>query len=688
MRTLAGMGTVAGHAVAGLRMNRGRTLTAVLGLAAGVAVLTAVWHAGSLDGGDRVTGPLLLAVVAGATAAAVDPRQLRAAAVLDLSGATRTQRRAVVVVEAAVLGLLAFPLGWLAGVGWTTAAGTRRPDVAIVGLFAVLVPTVVALFAGRMRTRVTAVDARGAAPPAPRPPVVRGTRGLLATGTALRLLTGFGLIWMGYWLASSTSSFFDLDLFLWPGIALAGGGLGLLLPFLVHATAAALDRLPWLTPNLDAALLRSRRKLLAPALLLGTVAALAVAVNGVLGAGLTEREQRRRQHLDQFEFTAGLHPDDVIVGRAQTGSLFEEALWSISEEDGDPGPYRLAAEAAERVRSAYPDAAVTTVEFLPAATVGADPQVPGPGQRWVAAGTPELLAALDLDRYAADLDAGRAVALDPTVLREGRATIDVYDYLSDRTPTVSGTVVVDAVAADLASIPLHLPALLVPPGLDVPEVVDLAPAPPLGPHALLVRLTHRATAVDAAAIAELVRPGSEPLATTYDDNGMRAWPGGERLSFPYDEGRLDAAETVTLHDPDEVRAAVLFVALVALVGLFVTLRLATVTRRSDEDVVEALGARPRTLRRLAVLQAAVLAALATSLGLAVGIVLTRAGIATYNSHGRFEGDSELPPIPLVVPPALWVGLVAVPLVAAALAWLLALRRPAPTPAALADGLLW
>ena len=681
MRTMAGMRTVAGHALAGLRMNRRRTITAVVGLAAGVAVLTAVWHAGSLDGGDRASGPLLLAVVAGATAASVDPRQLRAAAVLDLSGATRAQRRTVVVVEAAVLALLAFPVGWLAGVAWTTAAGTHRPDVVTVGLFAVPVPTFVALFAGRVRTRVTAVDARGAAPPAPRPPSGHVRQ-------ALRLLTGVGLVGVGYWLASSTSSWFDLDLFLWPGIVLAGAGLGLLMPFLVHAAAAALDRLPWLTPNLDAALLRSRRKLLAPAVLLGTVAALAVAVNGVLGAGLAEREQRRRQHLDRFEFTAGLHPDDVIVGRDQTGGFFEGALWSMSDEDGDPGPYRLAAEATERVRTTYPDAAVTTVEYLPAATVDADPLVPSPGQRWVATGTPELLAALDLDRYAADLDAGRAVALDPTVLREGRATIDVYDYLSDRTPTVTSTVEVDAVAADLASVPLHLPALLVPADLAVPRGADAGAGPPLGPHALIVRLTHRATAADASAILGLVGPGSEPVSTTYADGGTGAWPGGERLSLPYEEGRLDAAETVTLHDPDQVRVAVAVVALVALVGLFVTLRLATVTRRSDEDVVEALGARPGTLRRLAVLQATVLATLATSLGLAVGIALTRAGIATYNSHGRFEGDDVLPPIPLVVPSSLLVALVAVPLVAAALAWLLALRRPAPTPAGLADGLIW
>jgi hypothetical protein len=90
-----------------------------------------------------------------------------------------------------------------------------------------------------------------------------------------------------------------------------------------------------------------------------------------------------------------------------------------------------------------------------------------------------------------------------------------------------------------------------------------------------------------------------------------------------------------------------------------------------------------------VLQATVLAALATSLGLGVGIALTRLGIGDYNSAGRFGSPDVLPPIPVVVPGALWVGLVAVPLVAGAVAWLLARApSPAPSPAELADGLLW
>lgn len=719
MNLRAGRGTRARIEVAleaaraGLRTNRRRTATAVTGLALAVAVTSAGWRAEALGGGGVITGALLLGVIAAAVAAAVDPRQLRASAVLDLGGATRGQRRLVVVLEALVLALAALPFGVVGGEAVVAVAGGRRAPLAGVVVVGLGVPVLVALFAGRARTRVTAVDARGEGR--------HRARRLAPGGLAAEALVGVLAVWAGWALAASADDWFDLDLFLWPGLLLAGLGLGLLLPALVELVTAGLDRLPWLVANVDGALLRSRRRLLTPALLLGTVAALAVAVHGVLGAGLAEREQRRHRYLDGFRFTAGLDADQVIVA---PGSLFglEQQLAGLGV-DGEPTSLpRLVDEAEARLRAGYPGAEVTGIDLLPRVTAVGDPRLPDPDGRDVAVATPELLAALGLERYAPDLAAGRAVALDPTVVRgDGTALVELPSDggSSGDVGVVDGggggdgfgvgvtqTMVVapagddgprgavPAVVADLDAVPLRLPALLVPPGSGLPDgdepVLDDRDGLAQGPNALVVRLPGAVAPGDARQMADLVRAGGGFTSTAIlPTTEVEAWAGDAAETYPYDHGRLDDTGTVGLRRPGEVRSAVAMVGLVALLGVFVTLRLAAVTRRSDEDVIEALGARPATLRRLAVLQATVLAALATSLGLGVGIALTRLGIGDYNRVGRFGSPDVLPPIPVVVPGALWVGLVAVPVVAGVVAWLLARApAPAPSPAELADGLLW
>lgn len=693
MKHLAGAEVVVSHALAGLRMNRGRSLTAGAGLSASVAVMTAAWHARSLGDGGQVAGMVLLVLLVAATAISVDPRQLRAAAVLDLSGATRLQRRAVVVVEALVLANPAAVIGWVVGGGAALAAGTEVPTFAAVWAWTIVVASLAALVTGRIRTRVTTVDAQGHAParwvpgPGVFPPERSHPRRRSVTShgrpSGYRLLVGACFVWAGYGLAASSESFFDLDLLLWPGSILVWIGMALVLPVAMFAAAWLLDRTPWLPANLGAALLRTRWHLLGPALVLGMATAFAVAVHGILGAGLDEREHRRRAYLDTFEFTASTDARHVVVGRAPSTFLFEPFLWSAADEDGDIGPLRLAPDVADRVRARYPDAAVAPIFYLPGSATQVDRVLPDPDDRWIAIGTPELLAAAGLTRYADDLAAGRAIALDPSVVRDGQATIELLDLYQYGSPRVSDTIGLPVVVADLPSVPLQLPGVLVPPNVDVPSSADPDNPTPLGPHSLLVRLSRPATTADATALADLVTPGSEPgLSGSSDYGRIEATTGATELTYPYDNGQLDAAASVGLREPGEVRVAVGLVALVALLGLFVTLRLATVTHRADEQVVESLGAHSSTLRRVAVVQATVATALAISVGFALGIVLTRLGIADYNS------GTDLPPIPIIVPPVLWVGLVAVPLLSGLIAWLLAWRRPTLSPAGLADGLLW
>jgi hypothetical protein len=635
-------------------------------------------HADSLGGAGKSAGIALVTIVAGSTALSPDVRQLRASAVLDLSGATRLQRRAVVLAEVLVLANVATLLGWVVGGLVANAAGNPRPLLSEVWVLTMLAACVAGLF-GRFRTRVTAVDAQGH-------PTPGGLSRQVAPPRWRLLVVGGLLVWAGYALAASSRSFWDLDLTLWPGITLVGAGLAFLLPFLITAAAGVLGRLPWLAPNLAAGLLRSRRAILGPALVLGMVVAFAVAVQGILGAGLDEREQRRQARLDDYTFTAGLDPHDVIVGRSPGRGPFARLAWSLGQADADLGPLRLAPDAADRVRTDYPDATVTPIVYLPATAHRLDSLVPDTNGSSVALATPELLAATGTEAYADDISAGRAVALDPLAVRRGQAEIELFDVHQDYAASV-GSVNVPAVVADLPSIPLELPTLLVPPDLDLGRDlgIDLRPGTEagLGPHELIVHLPRPATTGDAFALDNLVTPGSEPDGSDPDLGlDVAAWTGSEVLTYPRDEGKLDAAQSVGLRQPGEARVAVGLVALVALIGLFVTLRLANATRRADEEVVESLGAHGSTLRRLAVVQATVVTALATSTGFAVGIALTWQGIARYN------GEADLPPIPLIIPPVLWIGAVAVPALAGAIAWLLAWRRPSPGPAGLADGLLW
>jgi hypothetical protein len=133
---------------------------------------------------------------------------------------------------------------------------------------------------------------------------------------------------------------------------------------------------------------------------------------------------------------------------------------------------------------------------------------------------------------------------------------------------------------------------------------------------------------------------------------------------------------VVLDSPADVRVATAVAVAVSLVALAVALRLAALTGRSDDDLLDVIGAPAATRRRAAVVQALVLGLLTVPLGVGVGVAAARVGIRGYNVHGRFTDGVELPPIPLTVPGALLVGAAVVPL-AAALATSLAARRRRP-----------
>jgi hypothetical protein len=301
----------------------------------------------------------------------------------------------------------------------------------------------------------------------------------------------------------------------------------------------------------------------------------------------------------------------------------------------------------------------------------------------VARGTPELLAALGLEGVEAELAGGRAIALDPSTLSGGKVSLVVSTDDADRRHTLP------AVAVDPRRVPFHLPAVLVPPDIELAPTNPQVTTEEGEPDALVVRLTQPASPADLATLRSVGASGIDDAMS--ESFAVQAWAGHQEIREPFESGRLDDSRGVGIRRPRDVRVAVGSIAVIATIGLLVALRLAAASRQADEDVIEMVGADRGTIRRLVALQAAVLTALATSLGRAVGIGLTRLGLARYNVRGRFGSGidgTDLPPIPAIVPPVLLAALAAVPLGAALVAWLLALRRRPPGPTVVADGLLW
>jgi hypothetical protein len=633
--------------------------------------------AGRLDQAYLQGGALLVATVAAGVAAAVDRRELRAMAAADGCGASALQRRLEVLVEGVLLGLAALPLGLAAGAGLCALAGADGPRVLPTVATALVVPGLVTLFAGRVRTRVTVVDATADSG-------VPGGAGRRIDG--LRLLAGVGCVLTAALLSRRLRAFWELDLAIGPLIVLAAVGLVLALPPVVGWVGGGLARARSVPLALAGTALRDRRRLLAPAAALGAVAALVVAVQAVVGLGLAEREQARREHVGATSrLTAGLSDRDVFVGRTSglLGFGWLGALGSVPPAPGTLLNPAVPDGLARQVQAAVPGARVAEVDVLPVQVLG-DPLVPSALSHRVAVGTPELLAALGLERFAADLDAGRAVALDPSAVVDGGVTLRGLHQLAP-----SWRRSVPARVVQRRVVPQYQPAVLLSAAMAI-EVRSVVPVADdwqvINPAALVVGFDRAASAADLAAIETAVHavpdtPGAvgAPLSVV---------SGGHRVIGALDEDRLDESYAVVLESPADVRLAVGVAVAVTLVALAVALRLAALTGRPDDELLDMLGARPATLRRAAVDQALVLGLLAVPLGATIGVLAARVGLDAYNGSGRFADGVELPPIPVTVPASLVVGAVLVPLVAALVAGLLAGRRRPADLQSVADRLAW
>jgi hypothetical protein len=507
-------------------------------------------------------------------------------------------------------------------------------------------------------------------------PRARSARRARISGTVRLLGAGF-LVLCGIALPGSARSWFDLDLTLVPGLILIGIGLALIAPMLLAAAGRVLaTAAPRPSAHLAGRLAVDHRRALGPAACLVAAGTAAVVVQAVLGTGLVAREAHRRATLT---LRAGTRSDQVIVDAAALRRLGPYT----SVPTGPPEDLGLTLQEIARLRDAAPGAVVAPV-VVPmsaaaaqgqlsvgaplllalGAAVSVDPRIDA-GNGRVALATPELLRALDLERFAREVTAGRALVLDRSVpVSNGMVTLSYTDPEQLNT----GSARMPALVVGGAAIPTRLPAVVVAESALRSQVKI---GPDRATFGAVLRLPHPASRAEVDAIASAV-PANVVLAGDAVDV--------DRL----EDTRLDAASSVVVRSSADVVGGVLLVGLAGVVALLVGLRFAALAHRAEDDLFEVVGAPGATLRRIAAWQGALVTVVGVSLGAAVGLIGTASGIARYNSKGR----GELPPIPFDVPGPLLVGLLVLPVAGAAIAWAAAGRRPAVDPALLAERMAW
>ncbi len=617
-----GLPLVARLAERELRRRPAATIAAAVAAGAAGAVLAGAATRGG-SSAARAVAAVVLVTASAALASATDPTQRAEADLLVRQGCLRTVLRlatwsaavATVAVPAAAAALIA---------GLATGAVADRVDEALV--LALVLPA-----AGAWSTAGSSLPER-----------IAGSRRSRHAVRAARLVAGLLLVLAGAALPTTSQSGSDIDLLLPLAIAAAVAGFALLAPSAVGLATAATTLLPSPAARVGAtALARNRRGLTVAVTLLAAVTCL-LAVQAVLGEGLGERERDRRAALHALgPATIAGQDRVVVVDRSRDFPQYSES---------SPGASPAAVEDARRGAPDASVAAVTGVDLVARSgrpvygvarndvTLLRDAVAPID----VAVATPELLGVLALDPALAAGDT--AIVLDARVLRPD----GTVELASTGTGPPMRRAALDATPGRVEA---GLPAVLLPPGL-VPGGGDGT----VGSRFAVVRYRGRPS-------DEQLRRLSQATFTEVD-----------RGDSPVDiteANRTDRVSTVWVRDrSDTGRMLIWLLVLAASAALVAQLGLRLAVRREDE-VLALLGAARRTLVAVAAIRGAIIGVVGAALGGTVGLVATAVGLARYDAVGRFGGNDPLAPIQFSVPPAVWIGTAAVPLVAALLGALLA-----------------
>lgn len=630
-----------------LTRRRGATVAAgALGIVAGSTIVRSP-EVGTAALPPAAVAAVLLFAVPAALAAGTNPAQRREADILLRLGTRRYVVRLAVIL--AVAGATAVTA--LATVLLAAAVGIVDPYTTDSALtVAVLFPLAGALLTSGARL-----------------PVAVGCRPARAR-TALRAISGVAAIALGYLSGLTMSSGSDVGLILPLSLAVVFGGLFLLAPLVVGLLGRAVRRAPGYEARLAGAEVRRVRRALTVPVAITACAACLLVVEAMLGVGLHQREQDRSEAIKALgPATAGLSGRQLLLGRGLTP--FRD---SFLDDLQGPQTGQVAAKARQLVPRAEVVASVRGLSFTtrsarpvfgnlhhfdfndPAASGGAS----------VAVATPELLSALGLDSALAT--GNRALVLDGRVLRsDGTTRLAVTSVGSpdDAEAPVrsfrSRLVTRDQLAA-------AVPAVLIPEGLLGGRSSKLV-------GSLVVRFPTRPT-----------------------ESEVRALQDGLNTSVVRGDKPVDVAATNRTDDIDiiaprtgaEVGRLTISLAIASALAVLVAQAALSLAHRRDDEILHLLGSSRRAVAQVAAVRGALIGVAGTLVGAAVGLGGTLVGLAYYADHGRFSTPDPLLAIPVVVPPAVVVAIVVLPLLSAAIGAALAWTRPLVDPPRQAERLAW
>ena len=580
-----------------------------------------------------------------------------------------------VVLLALVVPVLAAPLTvWVAGRAARSSARPGRPGVlatvgnvaggAVLVLLAVVMPPLAVALVALKLTAGSWSSSR----------VARAGGALLALAVVGVMVLAVG----------NSTTWFDMSLVLLfggPGLVVAVVVLGM------HAVTLGSGAAAHAGPRARLALapLVGRRRMVAP--LVGVVcfvAAMSVS-QAVVGASFGEREANRERDLPTLTAVAGNRADQAIVVMppvdvAQLRAIAAErtagtsAAAVVIEQVGFRAPAVNELLFGAIDLSAF-GGGVSVLTTGPAAP-GAD-EDPAAAQRWVGVVAPEDLAALGWSSAEPALDAGQVV------------------LTSGVQPSPGGTASVIA-AADLVELPAvavdgPTGGALLPAGIvSAPTAAELSP----------LRTTARLV---------VVPDPDAPVAPSLDElrgiagliqNDARALPVVTPAGLTGDQvAQFDLLRATIAADTDPVVSGQASVVLrrsgplndlpvfartaeqgrgqlVGLAALAVLMTVAGVllalgATRSDDVVLEVQGAPTGVRSQVSAIQAAAVSVPAALFAVALGIGVPALAFRVYN------GSTDLPEIPLVVPGLVWAVAAAIPVLAVILsAAIPAIRRPA------------
>jgi len=471
------------------------------------------------------------------------------------------------------------------------------------------------------------------------------------------------------WVAGQARSWVDLFLIITLGalpLAVAVARLGLAAVEVAGAAGSHLGP----TLRLAAGPLQHRPRALAPVVIVLAIVTALAALDGTIGASFGEREERAEAARPEVRATAGTSPDQAIgVVTASDREIVRSVAEDVAQREA------LSVVVIERLGSggtevptSDPDAGTNDIGGFLSVSPTVQLAQTGPGQvgpTWIGVIAAADMDGLGLGSLAPNLERGEVVVLNGTITDGGQRPELSFAYSE---PGEGGALPQRSITADLDEVPALLPGALVSPEVAAATgfrigagrvVVAPAPGRPGEPDRLVAAAREVVGVADARTGPTDTNLGSDGGVTqllAVAEAGRPVSLGDERVELDR-PGPLNDVPVLS-NTRSDARAQILPLGILAVLASLAGVMLLVGSTRSEDGVLLLQGAPPR---------------LRSVLAAAVGIGLPAISFAAYGS-----GRGELPPIPLVVPWEVTVGLVALPLLAATVAMAFVAMRPSPS----------